>query len=68
MERQHYIINDLTNENVKTQIKNSLEKIDGVNQVCVDLGRGSVEVIYSNPATQDEIRSCIENSGHTIEY
>lgn len=68
MERQHYIINDLTNENVKTQIKNSLEKIDGVNQVCVDLGRGSVEVIYNKPATQDKIRSCIENSGHTIEY
>lgn len=68
MKREHYIINNLSNENVKTQIKNSLEKIDGVNQVCVDLGHGSVEVIYNKPATEDEIRSCIENSGYTIEY
>lgn len=52
---------------MKTQIKNSLEKIDGVNNVCVDMSRGSVEVIYNNPATEQEIRSCIENTGHKIE-
>lgn len=67
MKREHYIINDLANENIKTQVKNALEKIDGVNGVCVDLGRGSVEVIYNEPATQDEIRNCIENTGHKIE-
>ena len=67
MQREHYIINNLANENVKTQVKNALEKIDGVNKVCVDLGRGSVEVIYNEPATQNEIRNCIENIGHKIE-
>lgn len=67
MEREHYIINTLTNENVKTQVKNALEKIDGVNKVCVDLGRGSVEVIYNEPATQSEIENCIENTGHKIQ-
>ncbi|MEG2588009.1 MAG: heavy metal-associated domain-containing protein [Cetobacterium sp.] len=67
MEREHYIVNDIANENIKTQIKNSLEKISGVNNVCVDLGRGSIEVIYNAPATGDKIRSCIENSGHKIE-
>ena len=45
MEREHYIVNGLGNENIKTQVKNALEKIDGVNKVCVDLGRGSVEII-----------------------
>lgn len=68
MEREHYIINTLTNENVKTQVKNALEKIDGVNKVCVDLGRGSVEVIYNEPATQSEIENCIEDTGHKIQY
>ena len=67
MKREHYIINDLANENIKTQVKNALEKIDGVNGVCVDLGRGSVEVIYNEPATENEIRNCIENTGHKIE-
>ena len=67
MKREHYILNGIANENMKTQIKNSLEKIDGVNNVCVDMSRGSVEVIYNNPATEQEIRSCIENTGHKIE-
>ena len=55
MKREHYIVNGIANENMKTQIKNSLEKIDGVNNVCVDMSRGSVEVIYNNPATEQEI-------------
>ena len=67
MKREHYIVNGIANENMKTQIKNSLEKIDVVNNVCVYMSRGSVEVIYNNPATEQEIRSCIENTGHKIE-
>lgn len=67
MEREHYMVNGLANEDMKTQVKNALEKIDGVNQVCVDLARGSVEVIYNSPATPSEIKSCIENTGHKIE-
>ena len=33
MEREHYMVNGIANENMKTQIKNALEKIDGVNNV-----------------------------------
>lgn len=67
MERLHCKVNGISNENMKTQLKNSLEKVEGVNQVCVDMARGSVEVIYNKPATQQSIKSCIENTGHTIE-
>lgn len=66
MERTHYIVEGLANENMKTQVKNALEKIDGVNNVCVDLARGSVEVIYNSPATPSEIKRCIENTGHSV--
>ena len=55
MEREHYMVNGIANENMKTQIKNALEKIDGVDNVCVDMARGSVEVIYNKPATEQEI-------------
>jgi len=67
MEREDYIVDGLANENMKTQVKNALEKIDGVNNVCVDLGRGSVEVIYNEPATQEQIKRCIENTGHNVQ-
>ncbi|GAB6167936.1 hypothetical protein JCM1393_03960 [Clostridium carnis] len=67
MERLHCKVNGIANENMKTQLKNSLEKVEGVNQVCVDMARKSVEVIYNEPATQEIIRSCIQNTGHEIE-
>ena len=67
MERVHYKINDIANENMKTQVKNSLEKLDGVDKVCVDVARGTVEVVYNEPATETSIKSCLENSGHKIE-
>lgn len=67
MKRQHYKVNGLANETMKTQMKNALDKIEGVDNVCIDLGRGSVEVIYNPPATKSEIEKCIENTGHFIE-
>lgn len=64
MEREHYIVDGLSNENMKTQVKNALEKINGVSNICVDIGRGSIEVMYNEPATPKEIKNCIENTGH----
>lgn len=67
MDRVHYKVDGITNQNMKTQIKNSLEKVDGVNNVCVDVERGTVEVIYNNPATEKCIKSCLEDTGHKVE-
>lgn len=67
MERLNCRVNGIANENMKTQLKNSLEKVEGVNQVCVDMGRSTVEVIYNEPATQEGIRNCIEDTGYKIE-
>ncbi|WP_300381727.1 cation transporter [Clostridium sp.] len=66
MERLHCRVDGIASENMKTQLKNSLEKVQGVNQVCVDMGRSTVEVIYNEPATQESITNCIENTGHKI--
>lgn len=66
MERLHCNVDGITNENMKTQLKNSLEKIEGVNKVCVDMARSSVEVIYNEPATESSIKNCIEDTGRTI--
>ncbi|NFH90846.1 heavy-metal-associated domain-containing protein [Clostridium botulinum] len=67
MEREHYIIQGLSNSNMKTQVKNALIKIEGVNQVCIDVARESVEIIYNSPATPSKIRNCIYHTGHNIE-
>ena len=47
-------------------LQNALKKLDGVDNVCVDMARGSVEVIYNSPANPIEIKKCIENTGHPV--
>ena len=46
----------LVNNKVKTQVKNVLDDIDGVNKVNVDLQRGTVEVKYNDKANEKQIR------------
>ena len=66
MNRVHYYVTGLQNSQNKTQIKNALDKIEGVQIVNVDLGRGSIEVGYSESASECEIKDCIEHTGFTI--
>lgn len=66
MNSVHYVVSGLANSESKTKLKNSLDKIEGVQEVAVDLGRGTVEVQYNNPATSENIRQCIENTGYDV--
>lgn len=63
MNSVYYQVNGLVNTTVKSQVKNVLEKLDGVQQINVDLHRGSIEVSYNDPAREDEIRRQIEHVG-----
>ena len=67
MNRVHYEVNNLVNSTSKTQLKNALDKVEGVQNVCVDMARGTVEVIYSDEDKEKKIKSCIEDSGFNVE-
>ncbi len=67
MNRVHYNITGLSNAQVKTQLKNVLSEMDGVSMVNIDLGRGSVEVGYKDPADEYKIMQSIEHVGCRIE-
>ena len=67
MNKVHYNVTGLINEKMKTQVKNVLNKIDGVNSIDVDLARGSVEVGYNDTADTKEIAHGIERVGCRIE-
>ena len=67
MNRVHDEVNNLVNSTSKTQLKNALDKVEGVQNVCVDMARGTVEVIYSDEANESKIKSCIEDSGFNVE-
>lgn len=66
MKSVHYSVSGLVNSESRTKLNNSLDKIEGVQQVCVDIGRGTVEVNYNSPATPEEIKNCICHTGYKI--
>lgn len=66
MESIHYNVLGLVNSESRTKLNNSLDKIDGVQQVCVDIARGTVEVDYNSPATPEDIKNCIFNTGYDV--
>jgi copper chaperone len=67
MNRVHYNISGLQNIQIKTQVENALEKLDGVQMVNIDFKRGSVEVGYNEFIEESEIKKCIEHVGCRIE-
>lgn len=67
MENVHYTVSGLASSESKTKVKNALDEMNGVQQVAVDLARGTVEVTFNPPATEHTIKQCIEHAGYTIE-
>ena len=61
-------VSGMQNKNCKTQLKNALDKVKGVQEVGVNLYDGVVKVGYNEPATEVEIKNCIEHTGFKIVY
>ncbi|SDN32681.1 heavy-metal-associated domain-containing protein [Acetanaerobacterium elongatum] len=61
-------VSGMQNKNCKTQLKNALDKVQGVQEVGVNLAEGTVKVGYNEPATEMQIKNCIEHTGFKIVY
>ena len=61
-------VDGIQNKVEKTQIKNALNKLEGVQEVGVNLKTGTVSVGYNEPATENEIKNCIEHTGFKVVY
>ena len=66
MKTEHYDVSGLVNSESRTKLHNSLDKIEGVQKVNVDISRGTVEVEYNEPANGEVIKNCIQKTGYTI--
>lgn len=66
MNRVHYNISGIQNSEMKTQLKNALDKLDGISMVNVDVASESVEVGFNESTDENSIKSCIENVGCSI--
>lgn len=60
MRKVQYNVSGIVNSTTKTQLRNALNKIEGVQEVSVDQGRASVCVGYNEPANEEEIKMAID--------
>lgn len=67
MNKVHYNVTRLQNMQMKTQVKNALNELQGVSMINIDLGRGSIEVGYDESVDESTIKQCIEQVGCKIE-
>jgi len=67
MNKSHYSVSRLRNEQMKTQIKNVLNELDGVKMVNIDLARSTIEVGFDESLDENQIKQCIEQVGCKIE-
>lgn len=66
MKTIEYTVSGLTGSESRTKLNNSLDKIEGVQKVAVDIARGKVEIQYNEPADENSIKNCIEKTGYYI--
>ncbi|MBC8061250.1 MAG: heavy-metal-associated domain-containing protein [Clostridiaceae bacterium] len=66
MKTEHYNVSGLVNSESRTKLHNSLDKIEGVQKVAVDINRGTVEIEYNEPASAEVIKSCIQKTGYAV--
>lgn len=68
MNQMRCSVEGIQNTEQRTQIKNSLNKIEGVSEVGVNLKAGTIDIKYNEPASETTIKNCIENTGFKILY
>ncbi|ENK1243149.1 heavy-metal-associated domain-containing protein [Clostridium sporogenes] len=66
MNNLHLNLSGMANNESKTRLLNALDKVKGVQEVAIDLARGTVEVGYNKPANEINIKDCIEHTGYKI--
>ena len=57
---------DIHCESCATSIRNTVGNLDGVESVDVDVAAQTVEVTFDEPATEQNIRSTMEDAGFDI--
>lgn len=67
MNKVHYNVSGLLNNQIKTQVKHVLNELYGVQTINIDLARSSIEVGYhDNLINENSIKQGIEHAGCRI--
>lgn len=62
MNNVSYNVTGVMNSTIKNNLKNSLEKIEGIQDISIDKGRSMIMVNFNEPANEKDIRECVEKT------
>ncbi|MDF2821417.1 MAG: hypothetical protein K0R15_1858 [Clostridiales bacterium] len=60
------IIDGLEQNETQDRVKNQLEGIIGVNEVCMSAGQTYVDVNYDDQTSRNEINNHLQNNGYKV--
>ena len=66
MKNFNFNLEGLQYKDSQDKIKNQLQRLNGVQDICLDVDHKSVNVTFDWPATEIEIKQCVENNGFKI--
>jgi copper chaperone CopZ len=61
-----FIIDGLEQNETQERVKNQLEGIIGVNEVCMSTGQTYVDVNYDDQTSRNEINNHLQNNGYKV--
>lgn len=59
-------VSGIANTQMKTSLKNALDKLDGVQTVDIDKTLGQITVGFNDAATESQIRECVTDAGFSV--
>lgn len=61
-----FSLEGLQYKDTRDKVKNKLESLNGVHEVCMGINHKSVDINYDWPATDQEIKSCLDEHGFRV--
>ena len=67
MTTAQYAVSGMTCEHCVASVSEEVSEIDGVSNVAVDLGSGTVTVTSDQPLPAEAVRAAVEEAGYTLQ-
>jgi len=63
----HFVVPDMTCNHCVMSVKNAIQKIDGIDQIVVDLETKDVTVQHDEKVKPDRVIEAIKSAGYSVE-
>jgi copper chaperone CopZ len=63
----NFTVSSMTCNNCVMHVENALKKVDGVENVVIDLGSKKVNVEHADQATMEQLKTAVSDAGYSVD-